>query len=626
MATLPRRLTQPQYNTGLNSGVDYFGRVGRGRKIELAPAPKTLVEQSVNVPGTGINESSSVDSGVSSSDGGSSTTITPQQANNMGLVAQGAGILGAATDTPELGMLGNFLGAGAAASQKQYGPLGSLAGGLMKGQPGAIVGNTIGRAISGEGLSDFLNPRSVGETLAGVFVPGYGTANFATRALTSPALGGDLSVGLGDVAEFANQGQEYLGADYGPVDNTQAYIAAQRSIEFDPVASLAGLRGENISDMPGWFQDNISRGLAYAENTGAAGIPGDPNFQGPLPSDYFAGYPMPAAAAADAGSSGQQQGAVTITGGSVVDGQGNPIGTPNSGGFLSWGTTPSFDDYSTGGGEAFTTTPTQFDPWSDGSYSYDWGGSNDSGTTTSSTDSYGSTDYGGLSGGAAYGWKDGGMVDIPGLNMHYAGGGMIGAALVPQEQGFAVGGQVGLGGQPDAQSVQRQVAMAMKNPQRLQAMLARPKQLMASGELTPDEVVTMGRVAEASMFNPDLYPQLRQFVEAQGMTPLPASYDPAVIVNIVVISRALQQETGGATPAGQVPPMAQARMETPVGMQSGGAIVGPGTGRSDSVGTVNTTTGTPVKVSNGEYVIPEHVVRAKGKDFFDSLLRKYTQV
>jgi len=61
-------------------------------------------------------------------------------------------------------------------------------------------------------------------------------------------------------------------------------------------------------------------------------------------------------------------------------------------------------------------------------------------------------------------------------------------------------------------------------------------------------------------------------------------------------------------------------------MANGGFLQGPGTGRSDSIGTINESSGQPVKVANGEYVIPKHVVDAKGRDFFDSLLRRYSEV
>ena len=241
-------------------------------------------------------------------------------------------------------------------------------------------------------------------------------------------------------------------------------------------------------------------------------------------------------------------------------------------------------------------------------------------------DNYGTSSYGG----EAYGdspmgtYANGGMVgDMPGITKRYMDGGPVqGGPLLAM--GFADGGMMGqMGGKPTPAAVNKQVDAMLRDPRTRQTMLARPQQLMASGELTPDEVTTMGRVAEAALFSPELHPQLRQFVAQQGMTPLPAAFDPSVIMRIMAISRALQQ----ATPPGQVPGTEQAQMQRPVpGEGNGGYLQGPGTGRSDSIGTVNETTGEPVKVANGEYVIPAHVVRAKGREFFDNLLRRYSDV
>jgi hypothetical protein len=61
-------------------------------------------------------------------------------------------------------------------------------------------------------------------------------------------------------------------------------------------------------------------------------------------------------------------------------------------------------------------------------------------------------------------------------------------------------------------------------------------------------------------------------------------------------------------------------------MRRGGLIRGRGTGTSDSIPGRNTSTGGNVKVSNGEYIIPAKVVRIKGREFFDNLLRKYADV
>jgi hypothetical protein len=216
------------------------------------------------------------------------------------------------------------------------------------------------------------------------------------------------------------------------------------------------------------------------------------------------------------------------------------------------------------------------------------------------------------------GWADGGLIgDRPGITKRYADGGPLLAI------GYADGGRIAMGAVPSNASVNDRVNAILRNPKMRESIVARAQQLMDSGELTPEEVMTMGRVAEAAMYNPSLYPQLRQFVASQGMTPLPAAYDPSVVTKIIVISRALQQ----STPAGQVPPTTAASVSPPApGMRQGGMIHGPGTGRSDSIGTINESTGEPVRVANGEYIIPEHVVRVKGREFFDNLLRRYADV
>lgn len=219
------------------------------------------------------------------------------------------------------------------------------------------------------------------------------------------------------------------------------------------------------------------------------------------------------------------------------------------------------------------------------------------------------------------GYADGGpmMPNGPLLAMGFAGGGPIAGMGSP-------------GGDASPDMVNMRVNQMLRSPQFAQMVQQQMQPLMQSGELTPQEVQVMGQIAEASLQNPKLYPQLRQFVAQQGMTPLPPSFDPTVITKILAISRALAQAGGGmaqpgqATPPGQIPPTDQAQMQNPTGMANGGLLQGPGTGRSDSIGTVNESTGQPVKVATGEYVIPEHVVRAKGRDFFDALLRRYASV
>lgn len=209
------------------------------------------------------------------------------------------------------------------------------------------------------------------------------------------------------------------------------------------------------------------------------------------------------------------------------------------------------------------------------------------------------------------GGVDAGPARQPGqplLSVGYADGGAVQAAQ-----------RAWIGNNPNPAILERRIASALRDPAIRQALMARPQQMLASGELTIDEVQMISRVAEAALYNPALYPQLRQFVVEQGMTPLPAAYDQTVVLRIVAIARALQSQL----PPGQVPSVDQASMMAPQDGMGGGYLQGPGTGRSDSIGTINETNGEPVSVSNGEYVIPAHVVRAKGREFFDNLLRRY---
>lgn len=58
------------------------------------------------------------------------------------------------------------------------------------------------------------------------------------------------------------------------------------------------------------------------------------------------------------------------------------------------------------------------------------------------------------------------------------------------------------------------------------------------------------------------------------------------------------------------------------GMADGGPVKGAGTGVSDSIRAINTDTGAPVRISNGEYIVPADVVKVKGTEFFDRLVEK----
>jgi hypothetical protein len=216
------------------------------------------------------------------------------------------------------------------------------------------------------------------------------------------------------------------------------------------------------------------------------------------------------------------------------------------------------------------------------------------------------------------GYADGGIVGMTGP-MH---DGANRSATTLTQLGFADGGRVGaMGAQGSPEMIQEQVSRMVRDPGFQQVAQRAVGGAIQSGELTPEELVTLGRIAEAAMHNPQLYPQLRKFAMQNGMTPLPDAFDPRLVTVLIASAQVM-----GRTAPGQVPPTDVAQMQNPNGQDNGGFLRGPGTGRSDSIGTVEESTGKPVKVANGEYVIPKHVVDAKGKDFFDKMLRQYAQL
>jgi hypothetical protein len=54
--------------------------------------------------------------------------------------------------------------------------------------------------------------------------------------------------------------------------------------------------------------------------------------------------------------------------------------------------------------------------------------------------------------------------------------------------------------------------------------------------------------------------------------------------------------------------------QQPMEKKRGGPVSGPGTATSDSI---------PARLSDGEYIIPTHVVTALGQDFFDQILAAF---
>lgn len=212
------------------------------------------------------------------------------------------------------------------------------------------------------------------------------------------------------------------------------------------------------------------------------------------------------------------------------------------------------------------------------------------------------------------------------LQPTYAEGGMVGANGMPVRPAGAGGAQQRMSPQMIEMHLQE---FMRKNPEQVQRITQAIMAGFQSGELTPEELNQAGQMAMTALQNPEMYPYIRKYAIQQGMAgeqDLSPEYDQGLIFVLLLAIRSVQQMTGGMGAVGGMgtqtgmptqPMMSMADggyVEMGDHAAQGGAVRGPGTGTSDSV---------PIRVSTGEYVIPAKVVKAKGKEFFDNLLKKY---
>lgn len=259
----------------------------------------------------------------------------------------------------------------------------------------------------------------------------------------------------------------------------------------------------------------------------------------------------------------------------------------------------------------------------------------------------------------------------------YADGGMPGQMPAPQPQmqeapppqgpGMpmqgggeqAQGGPFQGGGAPavDPQMASMRIDQMIQQHPELGSQL---QQAAAQMGITPQNAQQVSQIVMLAMQRPELYPQIRQYcIQTFGLddADMPPQFDPqfmsvlAVLAHVGSAGAGLtappppdqtgmpgQQGMGmsaapsAAMPGGQPAPGGQPmqaqpptamdqpppQTPSPQPMQSGGNVQGPGTGTSDSI---------PARLSDGEFVIPADVVRAKGTEFFQKLLDQYhTQV
>jgi hypothetical protein len=206
----------------------------------------------------------------------------------------------------------------------------------------------------------------------------------------------------------------------------------------------------------------------------------------------------------------------------------------------------------------------------------------------------------------------------------YADGGMVGDDGMPDMEGLGNGVGLNVGGTQGGltpQMVEMQIQDFIRNNkpvvQEFQRVVAA---LVRSGELTPEELNLAEQLANTAMQNPDMYQYIRKFAIEQGLADeqdLSPQYDEGIVIAVLIAVRAAKAELGGNALESQAPAMNMADggyVTMGENAKDGGPVAGPGTSRSDSI---------PIRVSTGEYVIPAHVVKMKGKEFFDSMLDKY---
>lgn len=195
-------------------------------------------------------------------------------------------------------------------------------------------------------------------------------------------------------------------------------------------------------------------------------------------------------------------------------------------------------------------------------------------------------------------YQVGGMVGPGGMPIHAgAGAGAGGPGLM------APGASMGQGLPPE--QIQAEVQRFMQqHPQQVQQMQMEIQKLLQSGQVSMEELNMIVQMAQAAAQNPALYPQLRQIAIQRGIADeqsISPQFDSGLIFVLVLIGATMQ--SGGMQPK-------------PVPSFKKGGMLPEKNGGDEAV---------VAQLHEGEYVIPAHIVRAKGTEFFDKMLQTYTE-
>ena len=191
----------------------------------------------------------------------------------------------------------------------------------------------------------------------------------------------------------------------------------------------------------------------------------------------------------------------------------------------------------------------------------------------------------------------------------YQMGGVVAPGGDPRTAGLAPsGGEVApISPQQMQMEVQR---MIRDHPEQVMQIKQAVLQAVQTGELTPQELNMAVQLATAAAQNPQLYPQIRQFAIEQGLATeqeMPMEYDQGLVFTILLAAQAAQDAFGGQG-------MPQSQGQPPQATMAFGGEV-PDSRNADGSIAIN--------AHDGEFVVHQGAVRAKGTDFFDKLNKGY---
>lgn len=182
------------------------------------------------------------------------------------------------------------------------------------------------------------------------------------------------------------------------------------------------------------------------------------------------------------------------------------------------------------------------------------------------------------------------------------------------------------------QLMQEAQQFARRNPREVQQVQMAVQQVIQSGSLTMQELNMLVQLATVAMQNPEMYPQFRAMVVRENLLTeqeISQQFDPGLLFTILILGQSMQAapQMGGMQPVAENPALTAGatQMGGVSGPQVSGSMPSMATGGPLPTKSSRTDGSIPIRAHEGEYVIPAHIVRAKGTEFFDKMLQNYSE-